>query len=130
MNAFLIKEVAMNEVARWNPFEDSAFSLIPTLLRPVARRSGWSGPTMDVIDTDSAYRLVVDLPGVKKEAIQVSVFENTVTVSAELAEENGGNAEGEEQGWLLRERQFGRFSRSIALPEAVDETASEARYAD
>jgi len=32
--------------------------------------------------------------------------------------------------WLLRERTYGKFSRSISLPEPVDDTASEARFTD
>lgn len=112
----------MNELV---PFEDSLFAL-PTVFRPFASRLAASGPRMDLTETDAAYQLAVDLPGVRKDAIQVSVHENTVTVSAELAEPKG--EEGEQ--WLLRERSFGRFSRSITLPELVDDEASEARYVD
>ena len=78
---------------------------------------------MDLSETDAAYELAVELPGVKKEAIEVSVYENDVTITAEATTE-------EERNWLLRERSVGRFSRSIALPEAVDDAASQARYAD
>ena len=39
-------------------------------------------------------------------------------------------AQGEESNWLLRERSFGKFSRQISLPEALDDAAAEARYAD
>lgn len=122
----------MNELVRWDPFkpalpfEGSLFDMVPTLLRPIARQ-GWSGPRMDVRETENAYELAVELPGVKKEAIQVSVYDDTVTIAAETAEEK---ADGEEQSWLLRERSFGKFSRNIALPEAVDEDSSQARYAD
>jgi HSP20 family protein len=81
---------------------------------------------MDVLETDKAYQLAIELPGIPKEAIQVDVYENSVTISAEA------NAPKQEEGanWLLRERSFGKFSRSIALPEAVDEGSSEARYVD
>ena len=122
----------MNELVRWDPFkaalpfEGSLFDVVPTLFRPIARQ-GWSGPRMDVNETENAYELAIELPGVKKEAIQVGVYDNTVTITAELAEEK---ADGEEQKWLLRERTFGKFSRNIALPEAVDEESSQARYTD
>jgi HSP20 family protein len=112
------------------PFEGSLFDIVPTLLRPAfnsASRQAWTGPKMDVNETENAYQLAIELPGVKKEAIQVSVYENTVTIGAELAEEKAG---GEEQNWLLRERSFGKFSRNITLPEAVDGSSSEARYTD
>jgi HSP20 family protein len=122
----------MNELVRWDPFkpalpfEGSLLDMVPALLRPIARQ-GWSGPRMDVHETEAAYELAVELPGVKKEAIQVSVYDNTVTISAEVAEEQ---ANAEERNWLLRERSFGKFSRNVALPEAVDEDSSQARYAD
>ena len=118
----------MNELVRWDPFKaiapfESLFD-IPTLLRPV-RAGELSGPRMDVAESDNAYQLSVELPGVPKEAIQVSVHENSVTISAEIAapEEEGSQ-------WLLRERGYGKLSRTVALPEAVDDEASEARYSD
>lgn len=122
----------MNELVRRDPFkaalpfEGSLFDMVPTLLRPVARQA-WAGPRMDVMETENAYELAVELPGVKKEAIQVGVYDNSVTITAELAEEK---ANGEEQNWLLCERGFGRFSRNVALPEAVDEESSQARFTD
>lgn len=102
------------------------FDIVPALLRPAAR-AGWGGAAMDVNETETAYQLAIELPGVSKEAIQVGIYENTVTIGAERA---GQTAEGEESDWLLRERSFGKFSRQIALPEAVDDAAAEARYAD
>jgi HSP20 family protein len=122
----------MNELVRWNPFkalapfEESAFNVLPALFQPVGRPSAWSSSRMDVAESDGAYHLAVELPGLKKEQIQISLHENSITISAELA------AEAEQEGttWLLRERAFGRFSRTLTLPEAVDDEASEARYVD
>jgi HSP20 family protein len=117
----------MNELVRWDPFravsplEESLFAT-PSLLR----RMTSTGPRMDVVQNESAYQLAIEIPGVRKDAIEVSVHDNTVTISAELPAPQ--EADGVE--WLLRERSFGKFSRSIALPEAVDDEASEARYAD
>lgn len=117
----------MNELARWDPFQESPFSLIPALFQPVAGRAAFGGPRMDVADAGEAYQLAVELPGVKKEAIQVSVYRNSVTISAEAAQETPAE---EQWNWLLRERSFGKFSRSITLPEEVDEDASQAKYTD
>jgi HSP20 family protein len=107
------------------PFDDGLFA-IPSLFRPLASRIASAGPRMDITETDSAYQLAVEIPGVQKAAIQVSVYENTVTISAEVPAQENDN----ETQWLLRERSVGKFSRSIALPEAVDDEASEARYTD
>lgn len=120
----------MNELVRWDPFrtvapfEDSFFA-IPSLFRPFSARV--AGPRMDVLEADGAYELSVELPGVKKDAIQVNVYENSVTISAELPE---AAQNGEDAQWLLRERATGKFSRTIALPEAVDDETSQARYTD
>jgi HSP20 family protein len=118
----------MNEVANWDPFKaiapfESLFE-IPTLLRPV-RAAAFAGPRMDLAETDDAYLLAVELPGVKKEAIQVSVYENSVTVSADAPAPEQEGAQ-----WLLRERGYGKFSRTLAVPEAVDDANSQARYSD
>ena len=107
----------MNELVRWDPFE----AVLPGFFRIAS-----SGPRMDVAENDVAYQLAVEIPGAQKEAIQVSVYENSVTISTELPQRK------EEDGaqWLLRERSVGNFSRTISLPEAVDDEASEARYVD
>ena len=125
----------MNELVRWDPFkaalpfQGSLLEMVPTLLRPVfdpMARQGWAGPRMDVRETENAYELAIELPGVPKEAIQVGVYENTVTIGAEVAQPKPE----EEQNWLLRERGFGKFARNLTLPDAVDQEASQARYAD
>ena len=123
----------MNELARWDPFKsvvpfgDSLFDIVPTLLRPVSGRSaGWMGPRMDVAENETAYQLAIELPGIPKDSIQVSVYENTVTVGGEVA----APQEAEGQNWLLRERSYGKLTRNIQLPEAVDDSASEAKYVD
>lgn len=124
----------MNELVRWDPFkaalpfEGSLLEMVPTLLRPVFDpivRQGWAGPKMDVTETENAYELAIELAGVPKEAIQVGVYENTVTIGAEVSQPTE-----EEPNWLLRERSFGKFARNLRLPEAVDHDSSQARYAD
>jgi HSP20 family protein len=125
----------MKELVRWDPFkaalpfEGSLLELVPSLLRPVIDprvRQAWAGPKMDVSETENAYELAVELPGVPKESIQVSVYENTVTIGAEMSQPKTE----EEANWLLRERSFGKFARNLTLPEAVDQDSSQARYAD
>jgi len=120
----------MNELARWDPFrspfEDGLFGIVPSLVAPVARRASTWGPRMDVIETENAYKLAVELPGASRESIDLSVYGNTVTFSVDFGE----SKEDEGESWLLRERSAGKVSRSITLPEEVDDSASEAKYAD
>jgi len=121
----------MNELARWDPFKsvvpfgESLFDIVPTLFAPTGR-AAWRAARMDVAENEKSYQLAIELPGLPKDSLQVSVYDNTVTVSGEAAapkEEDGHN-------WLLRERSYGKVTRNIQLPEAVDDSACEAKYVD
>ena len=122
----------MNELARWDPFKsvvpfgESLFDVVPALFRPVANAGVWTGARMDVAENEKSYQLAIELPGIPKDSIQVSVYENTVTVSGEAAAPQAESG----HTWLLRERSYGKTTRNIQLPEAVDDTASEAKYVD
>jgi len=119
----------MNELTRWDPFTsvvpfgETLLDVVPTLLRPMSRTAA-SGARMDVAENDRSYQLAIELPGIPKDSIEVSVYENTVTVSGEAAAPKDG------ENWLLRERSYGKLTRNIQLPEAVDDSASEAKYLD
>ena len=73
--------------------------------------------------------LIVDaeLPGFKKDEIDVNIENQTLTISAEhKAEKSEGN--GKEKGdWLLRERRYTRFQRSFTLPQTVDSQSVNAK---
>ncbi|MFD0737876.1 Hsp20/alpha crystallin family protein [Lysobacter koreensis] len=79
---------------------------------------------MDVHEDDKAYRINVDVPGVKKEDIDVSVEGNQVTITAEVKREQSRDKEKE----VHSERFYGKASRSFSLPSDVDSGKSEARY--
>jgi HSP20 family protein len=118
----------MANIAPWDPFEDSVFNVFPALFsRPgMARGTAWT-PRMDVAETEQDYRVEIEMPGIAKEAIQVSIDRNTVTVSAERREEKSVDDKAE---WILKERAYGKFSRTLVLPSAVQDSGAEARYAD
>ncbi|EKM55954.1 uncharacterized protein PHACADRAFT_256924 [Phanerochaete carnosa HHB-10118-sp] len=74
-------------------------------------------PRMDVHE-DTQNNLVTatfELPGLVKENVNIDVRQNTLTVSGESKFEQ----EKDENGWAVRERRFGRFSRSIPLPQGA-----------
>ena len=56
-----------------------------------------------------------ELPGLNKENVNIDVHQNTLTVSGESKFEESKD----EHGWAVRERRFGRFSRSIPLPQGI-----------
>ncbi|MDP1899733.1 MAG: Hsp20/alpha crystallin family protein [Rubrivivax sp.] len=80
---------------------------------------------MDVSERDDAYTVKAEIPGVKKEDIDIRVDGNQVTISAEVKKEK----EERKDGRVLRsERQYGYASRSFTLACPVDDSKTEARY--
>src|SRR5450759_4971295 len=82
---------------------------------------------IDVSEDDKSYSVRAEIPGVKKEDINVSVDGNQVEISAEVKNEKEIK-DGEK---LLRsERYYGKVYRAFTLDQDVDETATQAKYAD
>jgi HSP20 family protein len=87
--------------------------------------TGW-GPSLDVYeDKDNVY-VKAEVPGMKKEEIEISLHEGTLTLSGERKE-----AQPEEGTVAIRTERFaGRFSRSVSLPASVDPDKVKASYRD
>jgi len=83
----------------------------------------WS-PAIDVYQNRDQFTVVAELPGVKKEEIEISFQGNALTISGERKWE-----EGDQQAYRS-ERFFGRFQRTISLPAAVDSEKITATYQD
>jgi len=80
---------------------------------------------VDISESDNAYTISAEMPGVNKDAIHVTVDNNVVTISAEVKQEDV-KREGEKV--LHSERYFGAVSRSFALPGDVDEGGATAKF--
>ena len=81
-------------------------------------------------DADHIY-VEAELPGFKKDEVDITLENQTLTISAERREERGGNGEGPTKGeHLLRERRYNRFLRSFTLPPTVDEQTVNAKLND
>lgn len=87
--------------------------------------SGWS-PALDVYDDKDRFGVTVELPGMKKEDIHLSIQDGVLTVSGERKHERE-NKEGET---FRSERFFGKFQRSVTLPAMVDAAKVKASYKD
>jgi HSP20 family protein len=85
----------------------------------------WS-PKMDVAETDTAYEVTVNLPGVPKDQIEVSYQNGQLTVSGERSEEKTE----EKKNYLRIESSYGNFYRSVPLPNGVEDGEVEARFED
>ena len=90
------------------------------------RDGGSSRMRVDISETEQAYQVQADIPGVNKDDIKVSIDGNRVSISAELKHERvtrdgGGKA-------VRSEREYGQQYRSFVLPHEVDEAGAQARY--
>ena len=122
-------------LATWTGFgqltdlRDEIDRLFETPLAELARGSrllsGWT-PAVDLYEDKENVYVKAELPGMKKEEIEVTLHEGTLSVSGERKVENQvKNAE------LYRaERFFGRFQRTVTLPSAVATDKVKAQYLD
>jgi HSP20 family protein len=79
--------------------------------------SSWL-PTMDLEESENAVRLTFEVPGVSPENLSLTLENGVLTVSGEKRSER--EAQGEAGGPTAFERQYGRFERSVVLPQTVD----------
>ena len=93
---------------------------------PLFRRELTLGamPAMDVVESDKAYELTADLPGMDEKNIEVKVVGDMLTIKGEKQEEK----EEKKKDYYLRERNFGSFERSFSVPEGVDADKVEANF--
>jgi HSP20 family protein len=89
-------------------------------------------PLLDLNETDSAYEVQVDLPGVKASEINVQLHDNVLTISGERKYEKTDPKDKDKKGSTPHfvERYHGTFSRSIVLPAAVKQDKIDAKFQD
>ena len=80
-------------------------------------------------DADHLY-VEADLPGFKKDEIDITCENQTLTISAEHKEEHKEPKEQKAGDWLLNERRYARFLRSFTLPPTVDVQKVDAKLQD
>ncbi len=120
----------MLNVARFSPFDDAFDHLLRGfVVRPATHDTNATAVRFraDITESDKAYTVHAELPGVKKEDIQIAIDGDQVTISAETRAEKEAK-EGERV--LRTERYSGKYHRAFALDVAVDEDAIAARYAE
>jgi len=82
---------------------------------------------VDVAENNGAYTVTAELPGVKKDDIQVTIDGAEVTLTAEVKREKEVT---QDERVLHTERVFGKVTRSFTLPQEVDEAKAEAKFRD
>jgi HSP20 family protein len=120
-----MNELRLFDPLALDPFEDSFRSL----MRPWRSEAMEAAPKikLDLIERDDSYAVKAEIPGVRKEDIDIRVEGNLVTISAEMKKEKEEKKEGRV---LRRERQEGYASRSFTLACPVDDGKAEAKFVD
>ena len=120
----------MGNITRFTPFDDTLDELFRGFfVRPVSIEgpAGAAQFRVDVSESDTAYTLRAEIPGVKKNDISITIDGDTVAIGTEVKNEkdvkNGDQV-------LRSERYYGKMYRAFALGQAVDETAAAAKYSD
>lgn len=121
----------MATLVRWDPFREVAalhneLSRFMNSLEGDARATQSWVPALDVWETDDALVYAFDLPGISEEAISVEAEDSMLTVSAERER----TQEVSEGRYHRFERRHGSFSRTVGLPQGVDEGQIKAAYQD
>ena len=81
-------------------------------------------PAIDVVDTDKAYEITAELPGMNESDIDVKFSDGTLTIKGEKRDEK----EEKKKGYYLSERRYGSFQRSFGVPDGVDVDKIEANF--
>jgi HSP20 family protein len=119
----------MANITRYDPFDDMFGDLLKGFfVRPVSFEGPSQFPVkVDVTEGDNAYKVKAELPGVKKEDIDVSIDGSQISINAEVKKEH---EEKDGERVLRSERYYGKFSRSFQLAQDVDESTAQAKYSD
>ena len=81
-------------------------------------------PDFDIIETEDSYDAKVELSGMDEKDINITLTNNTLTMSGEKKEESSSN----KGNYHVSERKFGWFERSFTLPDRIDESKIKANF--
>ena len=128
----------MSNLTRWNPineFDDlmNRYNRMFGLARTNGDREGkdlfsrsdWS-PAVDIKETDSAFTIEAELPGMNKDDVKVTVQDGVLSIQGERKSEEETN----DKKHHRIERFYGSFLRRFTLPENVDENSVKANFKD
>jgi HSP20 family protein len=116
---------------RYEPFNDirKSFDLVNAIMNSVAQEKEESEtvdfrPKVNTRETEANYHIEAELPGVKKEDVEINVDGNILTISGE----RNVREEVKDEDYHKIESRYGLFSRSFTLPEKVDISNIEAEF--
>src|ERR1043165_5273150 len=123
-------------MSQWNPLQDLVVlqDRMNRLFEDATQRRGQTGeredeferadwtPVADIYETDSGYSIAIDLPGIKRDAIEIDIDDNRLIVK--------GTREIDGSKSRRNERPRGKFLRSFSLPASIDQGRIGADYKD
>lgn len=112
----------------WDPFEEmrrmfSTFSDIMDEEMPAVHR-GLRQPLADVWETDDAFYVTIEMPGIRKEDISINIVDNGLEIKAARKEKT----EEKTKNFYRFERNYTGFYRFIAMPENAELEKADAKY--
>jgi HSP20 family protein len=115
----------MSLLIRPEPFSTDVNRLFNSLWEQPAAAQRWL-PAMDLVETEDHYLLKADLPGMRQDDVAIEFSDGTLTISGE----RNAEYERKEKGFFRLERAFGKFSRSLTLPDGIDPDKIAASFHD
>lgn len=126
----------MTSLMRLIPKRERFFSLLPEIVRSgffddvelpqIFGRENKLMPDFDVAETEKAYTITGEIPGIEAKDLEVTLSDNTLTIRGEKKREE----EEKNEHFHRIEREYGSFSRGFRLPENVKTEALKADYKD
>ena len=116
-------------LTRWHPLDDLAGlrTRLDRMFEEMANgeQRGWA-PSVDLVEEKDRLVLRADIPGIQPDDVKIDVEDDVLTISGEHTEEE----EKKEEHYVRRERRYGSFERSMALPKGVSPDDIEASVKD
>ena len=115
----------MSVLVRPEPFSTELNRFFNTLWEQPSASRRWV-PEMDLVESDDHYVLHADLPGMRQEDVSIEFNDGVLTIAGERKAEY----ERKEKSFFRLERSFGKFSRSLTLPDGIDPDKIDASFND
>lgn len=119
-------------IVRWNPFREMAAMqramdrIFDETWRNYEEFEGARSLALDVHENDDNYIVQTAVPGINPDDLDITLHDGVLTISGEFQRQDTD----ENTRTVISERVYGRFSRSIRLPQIVDSDNVEAAYND
>jgi HSP20 family protein len=115
-------------ITSYRPTNDPFASLLSDLVGPSDRKGSLMRASADVMETEDEIRVLMEMPGMKADNVDIELEDNVLTISGEKKEERTEG--GKEERYYLSERRYGHVSRSFVLPREVEQEQIQAHFED